>query len=86
MSRRRRVTAVGLALPAAWTRNERTRTLARLPFEAILRESGPVPLYRRIVSRAAVLQGCGSSVAAIPRHLRVDHHTVDKALCWLRQR
>ena len=28
----------------------------------------------------------GATVAAIGRHFGVDHHTVQKAMCWFRQR
>ena len=54
-----------------------------------------VPLSGRAVEvlRAARRLGDGtglvlpsSTVAAIGRHFGVDHHTVQKAMCWFRQR
>ena len=47
----------------ARTRNERTRTLARLPHEALLRDSGSLPAYQRIcppcgaASRSRMVRG-----------------------------
>lgn len=63
-----------------WTRQENIRTLARSPFVVDLVEAAPVPAYRRIAFEATEMRASDLRVAAIARHFRVDHHTVDKAL------
>ena len=65
-----------------WTRQENIRTLARSPFVVDLVEAAPGPAYRRIAFEATEMRASGLRVAAIARHFRVDHHTVDKALRW----
>lgn len=66
-----------------WRRSQRCRTLAGLALELILGDSQP--LYQLIASEAAALRAAGARVSAIARRLRVDSHTVDKALRWLSQ-
>ena len=65
-----------------WTRQVDIRTLARIPLEVALCDSGPVPLYQRIAPPAAQMRAAGRSVSAIARHFRVDDHTAAKALRW----
>jgi hypothetical protein len=42
------------------------------------------PTYQRIARDASHLRQLGLSVAAIARHLRVDHKTAAKAIRWNR--
>ena len=65
-----------------WTRTQRLRTLAELPFEAEFRAVVRVPVYQRIAAEGARMQDRGVTVAAIGRHFGVDDHTVDKAIRW----
>ena len=66
------------------TRSQRFRTLAGVSLEVAV--GGPATLiYQLIAVQAAAMHARGARVSAISRHLRVDHHTVDKALRWLRQ-
>ena len=69
-----------------WTRTQRLRTLAELPFEAEFRAVVRVPVYQRIAAEGARMQDRGVTVAAIGRHFGVDDHTVDKAIRWFRRR
>ena len=69
-----------------WTRTQRLRTVAELPFEAEFRAVVPGPVYQRIAAAAAGMNDQGVTVAAIGRHFGVDHHTVEKAVRWFRQR
>ena len=69
---------------AWWTRTQRLRTLAELPFEAEFRAVVPVPVYQRIAAEAVGMQDQGVTVAAIGRHFGVDDHTVVKAIRWFR--
>ena len=68
-----------------WTRQVDIRTLARIPLEVALCDSGPLLVYQRIAPAAAQIHAAGRSVSAIARHLEVDHHTAAKALRWFRQ-
>ena len=68
-----------------WTRTQRLRTLAELPFEAEFRSVVPVPVYQRIAAEAAGMQDQGVRVAAIARHFGVDDHTAGKAMRWFRR-
>jgi predicted transposase YdaD len=51
-------------------------------FEVPLLDTEPAPTYQRIARDADHLNQLGLSVAAVARHLRVDHKTVAKAIRW----
>ena len=71
----------------AWrTRQENIRTMARLSFDVSLVVVGRLPVYRRIAAEATQMRAAGVSVRAISLHVDVDHHTVEKAFRWFRQR
>jgi hypothetical protein len=72
-----------LILLAWWTRTQRIRTAAELPFEAILAEAAAAPIYQRIAAKALHLRQLGLGPAAIARQLGMDRKTVAKALTWL---
>ena len=72
--------------PGWWTRSQRLRTLAALPVQVEVRAPPKIPVYQRIGAEAAEMQARGVPIAAIARHLRVDHHTVEKAIWWFRGR
>ena len=65
-----------------WTRQENIRTLARVPFEADLVWSTPVPVYQRIAAEAAGMRAGGAGFQAIAEHFGVDDHTAAKAVRW----
>ena len=60
--------------------------MAQVPIEVDLAVSVETPVYQSIAARAAEMHDRAVRVSGIARHLRVDHHTVDKALCWFRSR
>jgi len=66
-----------------WTRTQRIRTAAELPFEAVLADAIAAPVYQRIASKALHLQQLELRPAAIARRLGIDRKTVTKALAWL---
>lgn len=72
--------------PGWWTRNERTRTLAALPLEEVLRETDPAPAYQRLAGVAAALRVKGWSDHAIAVKFGVTDKTIAKAIRWLRGR
>jgi len=65
-----------------WTRTQRIRTVAELPFEAILADATAAPVYQQVASKALHLQQLGLRPAAIARRLGMDRKTVVKALTW----
>ena len=69
-----------------WTRQENIRTIARSSFDVTLVVVGRLPVYRRIAAEATRMRAAGVNVKAISLHFGVDHHTVQKAICWFRQR
>ena len=71
-------------MSARWTRQENIRTLALLAIWLEVRDP-LVPVYQQIAAEAGVMRARGLRVAAIARHFRVDHHTVDKAVAWFRR-
>ena len=66
-----------------WTRNERTRTVAALPLEEILRDAVPVPAYQRLALVVATLRGKGWSDRSIAVEFGVTDKTIAKAIRWL---
>lgn len=66
-----------------WTRTQRIRTAAELPFEAVLTDAVAVPLCQRIASKALHLHHLGLRPSAIARRLEVASQTVAKALALL---
>ena len=52
------------------TREIDIRTLARIPFQLALCDSGPVPVYQRIAPEVARLHAQGRSFVAIARTSR----------------
>ena len=69
--------------PGWWTRNERTRTVAGLPFEALLWASPRAPAYQCLAGPAAAFRAMGWSDHSIAVELRVTDKTVAKAIRWL---
>ena len=67
-----------------WTRNERTRTVARLPLEEILRSAVPAPAYQSLAPAAADLRLNGWSDHSIALEFGVTGKTIAKAIRWLR--
>lgn len=63
-----------------WTRTQRIRTAAEIPFEAALLETAKPPLYQRIAPKAVSLWELGLSLSRIGRDLGVTDKTVAKAL------
>ena len=74
----------GSAIRTWWTRNERTRTVAGLPFEASLQDPAAVPAYQRLAGRAAGFRVMGWSDHSIAVQLDVTDKTIAKAIRWLR--
>jgi hypothetical protein len=70
----------GTLLANWWTRTQRIRTAAEIPFEASLLEIAELPLYQPIAPKAIRLWELGLSLACIARHLGVTDNTVAKAL------
>jgi len=66
-----------------WTRSQRIRTAAELPFEAVLADVAAAPVYQRIAAKALHLQQLGLGPAAIARRLKIDRKTAAKSLAWL---
>ena len=69
-----------------WTRNERTRTLAALPLEEVLRETVPAPAYQRLAGIAAALRVKDWTDHAIAVKFGVTDKTISKAIEWFRRR
>ena len=67
-----------------WTRTERIRTLAKVPFQEAIQECEEPPVYQRIAQKALHLRELGLRDAAIARRLGVTDKTVTKAIRWLR--
>ena len=70
------------ASPQLWTRSQRIRTTAEVPFEAVLLEAADPPLYQRIAVEATRLHRLGLSDVRITQSLGVSDKTVAKALVW----
>ena len=68
-----------------WTRTQRIRTIGLMPLEVALFDTGAVPIYQRIASKALHLQQLGMSYSAIARKLHITDKTVAKAIVWLRR-
>lgn len=66
-----------------WTRSQRIRTAAELPFEAVLADATAAPVYQRIASKALHLQQLGLGPSAIARRIGTDRKMVTKSLAWL---
>ena len=62
-----------------WTRSQRIRTAAEIPFQAVLFEASTSE-YRRIALEAKQLRALGLSLSAIGTELGVTDKTVAKAL------
>ena len=60
--------------------------LAALPVEFELRGPPATPVYWRIAAAAAGMQDLGVRVAVIAWYFAFDHHTVEKAIRWFRER
>ena len=68
---------------AWWTRTQRTRTVAQMPFAVALLETALQPVYQQVAKKALHLRELGLSLSAIARKLEVDDKTVAKAVRWL---
>ena len=69
-----------------WTRSQRCRTLAQVPFDIELRDPVTTPVFQAIAAEAAQMRARGDPFVVIARHFRVDPKTVKNALRWFRQR
>lgn len=67
-----------------WTRTQRIRTAADMPFEVALLDTPPPPVYQCIARKALHLRELGLSLSAIARRLGVTGKTVAKGIAWLR--
>jgi hypothetical protein len=63
--------------------SQRIRTLAEIPIEAAILDTGPPPIYQQIAPKALQLQRLGMSRLAIAERLGVTDKTVGKAIAWL---
>ena len=70
--------------PGWWTRNERTRTVSRLPVEEILRSAVPAPAYQSLAPAVPHLPLNGWSDHSIALEFGVTGKTIAKAIRWLR--
>jgi len=69
-----------------WTRSQRIRTFAEIPFDVALLEAAEAPRYQQIAEKALHLKRLALSNEAIARHLGINGKTVAKALSWIRNR
>ena len=60
--------------------------LARVLADVDICDPLTIPIYQVIAAEVAAMHDRCVRVSAIARRLAVDHHTVDKALCWFRSR
>jgi hypothetical protein len=67
-----------------WTRTQRIRTAAALPFQVALVDTSERPVYQRIAAKALQLRELGLSDRMIAGRLEVTDKTVAKAIQWLR--
>jgi hypothetical protein len=65
-----------------WTRSQRIRTAASLPFQAAVDETRRPPIYQQISSEAIRLRRLGLSVAVAAKSLGVSDKTIAKAVRW----
>jgi hypothetical protein len=66
-----------------WTRTQRIRTVAQIPLETPLVDTGAMPVYQRIAAKALQLRQLGLIDTAIAKRLNVTDKTVAKAVAWL---
>jgi hypothetical protein len=66
-----------------WTRTQCIRTAMVMPFEAVLFEVIPPPLYQAIAAEAQHLHRLRLSASRIAQSLGVTDKTVTKALAWI---
>jgi GTP-sensing pleiotropic transcriptional regulator CodY len=66
-----------------WTRTQRIRTVAAVPFEMALVETSELPAYQKIARKALHLRELGLSDRAIAVRLGVTDKTAAKAIRWL---
>ena len=69
-----------------WTRSQRIRTAAEVPFQIALLETMQALAYQRIASQAKHLKDLGLSLSGIAHHLGVTDKTVAKGLAWMHGR
>jgi hypothetical protein len=68
-----------------WTRTQRIRTVALIPLEAALLDTGAAPIYQQIAAKALNLQQLGLTCSAIAGRLNVTDKMVAKPIAWLRR-
>jgi len=68
-----------------WTRSQRIRTFAEIPFEAAILDTAPAPVYQQIAPNAFQLQQLAMNDSAIAKRLGVTDKTVAKAIAWFRR-
>lgn len=66
-----------------WTRSQRIRTAALIPFEVAIVDTSPPPTYQSVAADALRLSRLGMSHLKIAQTLGVTDKTVTKALRWL---
>ena len=66
-----------------WTRSQRIRTFAEIPFEVTLLVTAEPSKYQQIAEKVLHLNQLGLTTEAIARQLGVDGKTVAKALKWI---
>jgi len=66
-----------------WTRTQRIRTAASLPFQVALVDTAERPSYQRIAAKALRLRELGLSDRVIAKRLGVTDKTVAKGIEWL---
>ena len=65
-----------------WTRSQRIRTTAEVPFEVAFLASDEIPVYQKIAPKAQHLHQLGLTFSCIAKHLRVTDKTVAKSISW----
>ena len=68
---------------AKWTRTQRIRTVAQLPFDVAIVSTLQAPVYQRIAPKALHLRELGLTDTAIAGRLKVSDKTVAKGIRWL---
>ncbi len=63
-----------------WTLSQRIRTLAQIPFEADILDTGATPIYQHIAPKIFQLNQLSLSDSPIARRLGVTDKTVAKAI------
>ena len=68
-----------------WTRSQRIRTAARLPFQVEIIETKGPPIYQQIAEKALHLHKLGLTGSRIAKLIGVTDKTVGRAIVWGRR-